>query len=178
MDYYEQILSKATKDEQSDSEKSPLSVARTISASSDIVSDQSSLSLPRTASTSSDVLSGETENNSTELINSKQTFDNVGSSETGKGQGNPTPKQNSDSVSSTEPSSSGGLMSEKLDEFGPSNESLVYGKGKDKNQTTGFSERKLSRVKTPVRKSSFKRQLSQKSGSSARKQVYQISSLQ
>ncbi|KAJ8430020.1 hypothetical protein Cgig2_008459 [Carnegiea gigantea] len=183
MDYYERVLSKATKDEQSDSEESPLSVARTISALSDAVSDRSSLSLARTASASSDVVSGEIEQRSTELINAKQALGNCCSLETGKGQGNPTPKQNSDSVSSTDPSSSGGLISgketepssrgglisRKSDDPSSSNESLGYGTGKDKDQTPGSSERKLSRMKTPVRKSSFKRQPSPKS--SARKQL-------
>lgn len=183
VDYYERILSRcSSKDEQSDSEKSPLSVARTASTSSDIVSDRSSLSLARTTSTSSDIVSDQTGQNSFDMVNRKGTVDEPNS--TADSLENCNRKEmthcnfnrNTNVISHHTRRNSSDLTNGKiLNDPDFSAESVKNRKGEDDQKCISFrniqfSERKLSRVKTPVKKSSFKRQPSQKSVNSPRKQ--------
>ncbi|XP_021714275.1 uncharacterized protein LOC110682277 isoform X2 [Chenopodium quinoa] len=179
VDYYERILSRcSSKDEHSDSEISPISVARTASTSSDIVSDRSSLSLARTTSTSSDIVSDQTAQNSSDLVNRKGVVDEPNSTadslENCKQKENKT-LSNSNSRNTNIKTrhirrNSGDLMNGKqgLSNHDFSLELMKEKKGEgDKKcsinfRNIEFSERKLSRVKTPVKKSSFKRQPSQK----------------
>ncbi|KAK9682738.1 hypothetical protein RND81_10G093100 [Saponaria officinalis] len=157
MEYYERITSLPLREEQSDSEKSPTSVARTISASSEL----SSLSLGRTASTSSDVVSDQSFGDS---MNGKRAANELTSA------GNSSEYCNGSEIGTPSTSNHDAQVSAHTS-FEDSSEN---NKGKE-NQTRSFpnaqfSIRKLSRVKTPTRKASFKRQSSQKSVNSPRKQ--------
>lgn len=171
VDYYERILSRCSskEDEHSDSEISPLSVARTVSTSSDIVSDdRSSLSLVRTTSTSSDIVSDQTAQNSSDLVNGKSNSSTADSLE------NRTPcdsKRNTNIKARHTRRNSSDLMNGKQGLFDHDFSLELVKKEKeeedDRKCSISFrnvqsSERKLSRVKTPVKKSSFKRQPSQK----------------
>ncbi|XP_010680424.2 uncharacterized protein LOC104895573 isoform X1 [Beta vulgaris subsp. vulgaris] len=185
-DYYERILSRcSSKEEQSDSEKSPLSVARTASTSSDIVSGRSSLSLARTTSTSSDIVTDQTVQNTSDVVDGKGSLDEPNSTadslENCRRKENLThcnSNQNTNLISHHTRRRSTDLMNGKQGLSVPnfSLESDKEGKGEDDHKTCisfrniQFSERKLYRVKTPVKKSSFKRQPSQKSVNSPRKQ--------
>ncbi|KAL9233843.1 hypothetical protein vseg_008787 [Gypsophila vaccaria] len=158
MEYFERITSMPSREEQSDSEKSPTSVARTVSASSEL----SSLSLGRTASTSSDVVSDQSFGDSMNLKRATTELNYPGSFlESFKGSDIGTPSTSNHDAQVSQPISF--------------ESSLENGKGKE-NQTHSSPNaqllgRKLSRVKTPVRKSSFKRQSSQKSTNSPKKQT-------
>uniref|UniRef100_A0A803KSE5 Ternary complex factor MIP1 leucine-zipper domain-containing protein n=1 Tax=Chenopodium quinoa TaxID=63459 RepID=A0A803KSE5_CHEQI len=178
VDYYERILSRcSSKDEHSDSEISPISVARTASTSSDIVSDRSSLSLARTTSTSSDIVSDQTAQNSSDLVNRKGVVDEPNSTadslENCKQEENKTlcnSNRNTNIKTRHIRRNSGDLMNGKqgLSNHDFSLELMKKEKGEGDQKCSinfrniEFSERKLSRVKTPAKKSSFKRQPSQK----------------
>ncbi|KAH9602949.1 hypothetical protein KSS87_014615 [Heliosperma pusillum] len=170
MEYFERITSQVSRDEQSDSEKSPTAVARTTSTSS----DQSSLSLGRTASTSSDIVSDPIERSFSDSVY-------------GKGATNePNSIGSLDNCKGSEVQTNGGFnrsppvvsryrqpCTDHLSDWNPDEHSFLVnsskkGKGKE-NQTRSLSER-ISRVKKPVRKSSLKRQPSLKSDNSPRKQ--------
>ncbi|XP_074286476.1 uncharacterized protein LOC141611757 isoform X2 [Silene latifolia] len=170
MDYFERITSQVSRDEQSDSEKSLASVARTASTSS----DQSSLSLGRTASTSSDIVSDQIERSFSDSVYGKRATNepnSLGSLDNGKG----SEVQTHGSFNRSPPvvSRHRQRCTDHLADWNPDEHSFLVnsskkGKGKE-NQTRSLSER-LCRVKTPVRKSSLKRQPSQKSDNSPRKQ--------
>ncbi|KAL2906197.1 Rho GTPase-activating protein 6 [Bienertia sinuspersici] len=192
VDYYERILSRcSSKEEQSDSEKSPLSVARTASSSSDVVSDRSSLSMARTTSTSSDIvsdqtgqnISDQTEQNSSDVVNGKvvvdepnSTADSLENCKKKETQTYCNSSQNTEIVSHHTRTKSSDLMDGKQGLSDNFTESLKDGKDEEEQKCSisfrniQFSERKLSKVKTPVKRSSFKRQPSQKSANSPRKQ--------
>ncbi|XP_057541698.1 uncharacterized protein LOC130820368 isoform X2 [Amaranthus tricolor] len=161
VDYYERILSRcSSKEDHSDSEKSPLSVARTASNSSDIVSDRSSLSLGRTASTSSDIVSDQTLRNSCDMVNGKGPVDE--------------PKSTADSMESCKQKGCNTNRSMDIVGHHMRRKSSDLMNGKQGFSDSGISvesanKGKLSRVKTPVKKS-FKRQTSQKPVNSLRKE--------
>lgn len=151
VDYYEQILSRVSKEEKSDREKSPLSVARSASTSSGVVSDRSSLSVGGTTSASSDLVSVDTMKKKRPVDVSTSTLD---SGENGKVIGNQmssSSNQTSDTVSHLTEASSSGLINgkETMDEVKSTADSWENRKGRD-SQTCSSSNQNLDIVSHPM----------------------------
>ena len=151
VDYYEQILSRVSKEEKSDREKSPVSVARTASTSSGVVSDRSSLSVGGTTSASSDLVSVDTMKKKPPVDVSTSTLD---SGENGKVIGNQmssSSNQTSDMVSHLTEASSSGLINgkETMDEVKSTADSWENRKGRE-SQTCSSSNQNLDIVSHPM----------------------------